>query len=439
MVKVAQQRHWLWFVLSSELIITALHYLTSAHLLPYHSIYRSLYYLPVGVAAVMWGRTFGLGLALFTALVYLPHAHWLDVHASNSLLDNTLEMVTLIVVAALLGSLAEREQQAHSRAEGLRVYIHDVLASLPVGVATIEQQQLKLQNPTAKHLLQPTPSLAQLPQTNGYSEMQLAKGALAVRRSALHNIEGQPIGAVLVFEDIREQQAIAERIRQAERMAALGQLAGGLAHEARNPLGIVRATSQLLGHKLAQQPALAHYTSVINSEVDRLDRLISSLLNYAQPQALQRQPLAINQLLAEFGATCQPLAAEHGVALQLILDSTEPWIEADRDAIWQMLLNLSLNALQASQTGQVIQLESLIVGQQLEILVQDQGVGIDPAIRERIFDPFFTTRDDGTGMGLALVARSVAEHGGTISLEAGPNQGTLARLRLPLLRQGAQA
>ncbi|KPL90398.1 two-component system sensor histidine kinase NtrB [Herpetosiphon geysericola] len=438
MVKVVQQRHWLWFVLSSELIITALHYLTSAHLLPYHSIYRSLYYVPVGVAAVMWGRTFGLGLALVTALVYLPHAHWLDAHASNSLLDNTLEMATLIVVAGLLGSLAEREQQAHSRAEGLRVYIHDVLASLPVGVATIEQQQLKLQNPTAQHLLQPTPSLAQLPQTNGYSEMQLAEGALAVRRSDLHNVEGQPIGAVLVFEDIREQQAIAERIRQAERMAALGQLAGGLAHEARNPLGIVRATSQLLGHKLAQQPQLAHYTSVINSEVDRLDRLISSLLNYAQPQALQRQPLAINQLLAEFVATCEPLAAEHGVALQLRLDPSEPWIEADRDAIWQMLLNLSLNALQASQAGQTIAIKSL-VADQLEIHVQDQGIGIDLAIRERIFDPFFTTRDDGTGMGLALVARSVAEHGGTISLEATPTQGSLARLRLPLLRQGAQA
>ncbi|XSG76582.1 sensor histidine kinase [Herpetosiphon llansteffanensis] len=438
MLQVSRQRHWLWFVISSELIITALHYLTSAHLLPYHSIYRSLYYLPVGVAAVMWGRKFGLGLALFTALVYLPHAHWLDAHAANSLLDNTLEMATLIVVAALLGSLAEREQQAHSRAESLRVYIHDVLASLPVGVATIEQQQLKLQNPTAIHLLQPSPSLAQLPQTNGYSEMQIEQLALAVRRSDLHNVQGQPIGAVLVFEDIREQQAIAERIRQAERMAALGQLAGGLAHEARNPLGIVRATSQLLGHKLAQQPHLAHYTNVINSEVDRLDRLISSLLNYAQPQALQRQPLAINQIVAEFVATCQPLAVEQGVVLQLSLDPTEPWIEADRDALWQMLLNLSLNALQASQAGQLIVIKSLVAGQQLEILVQDQGVGIGAAIRERIFDPFFTTRDDGTGMGLALVARSVSEHGGTISLEAAPTQGTLARLRLPLLHQGAQ-
>lgn len=437
MLQSIKQRYWLWFVLSSELIITALHYLTSAHLLPYHSIYRSLYYVPVGVAAVIWGRWFGVGLALFTALVYLPHAHWLDAHTANSLLDNSLEMATLVLVAALVGTLAEREQQSHSRAEALHVYIHDVLASLPVGVATIEQQQLKLQNPTAQALLAPRPTLAQLPQTNGYSEIQLNQIALAVRRSDLHNLQGQPIGAVLVFEDIREQQAIAERIRQAERMAALGQLAGGLAHEARNPLGVVRATSQLLGTKLTQQPHLARYTSVINSEVDRLDRLISSLLDYAHPQALQCQPLAINQLLSEFVATCQPLAAEYGVELQLTMAQSELLIEADRDAIWQILLNLLLNALQASQIGHMIQVQILAVAHQLEICIQDQGKGIDPAIRERIFDPFFTTRDDGTGMGLALVARSVAEHGGSIGFEPAPDRGTLARLRLPLMNQGA--
>lgn len=438
MLQSIKQRYWLWFVLSSELIITALHYLTSAHLLPYHSIYRSLYYVPVGVAAVIWGRWAGIGLALFTALVYLPHAHWLDAHAANSLLDNSLEMATLVLVAALVGTLAEREQQAHGRAEALHVYINDLLTSLPVGVATIEQQQLKLQNPTAQVLLQPRPALDQLPQTNGYSEIQVNQIALAVRRSDLHNIQGQPIGAVLVFEDIREQQAIAERIRQAERMAALGQLAGGLAHEARNPLGVVRATSQLLGTKLTQQPNLASYTSVINSEVDRLDRLISSLLDYAHPQALQRQPLAINRLLSEFVATCQPLAAEYGVELQLSITDDQLLVEADPDAIWQMLLNLLLNGLQASQTGQIIQLQSLATAQQLEIRIQDQGKGIDPSIRERIFDPFFTTRDDGTGMGLALVARSVAEHGGSIRLEPAPDYGTLARLRLPLVNQGSE-
>ncbi len=436
MVKARNQRHWFWFVASSELIITALHYLTSAHLLPYHSIHRSLYYVPVGVAAVIWGRKFGIGMAIFTALVYLPHSLWFDAHSVNRWLDNGLEMATLVVVAALLGTLAEREQQAHSRAETLRVYINDVLTSLPVGVATVEQQQLKLQNPIAQTLLQPSPTLAQLPQINGYSEMQIDHLALAVRRSDLHNVQGQPIGAVLVFEDIREQQAIAERIRQAERMAALGQLAGGLAHEARNPLGIVRATSQLLGRKLEQQPSLAGYTNVINSEVDRLDRLISSLLKYAHPQVLQRQALAINQLLAEFVATCQPLAAEYAVELQFTPNQAESWIEADRDAIWQILLNLMLNALQASQASQVIQLQGLVVAQAFEICVHDQGVGIEPAIRERVFDPFFTTRDDGTGMGLALVARSVAEHGGTISLEPAPDQGTIARLRLPLLTQG---
>lgn len=425
-----QQQHWsLIFVVGMMSIVTILHYLTNVNLLPYHSIYRSLYYLPVGVAAVVWGARAGVTVASITAILYLPHSFFLQLAIPNKALDSGLEMITLAVVAALIGTLADAERHHRHQADILRIYINDVLASLPVGVATVEGTTFKRQNPAADTLLPTALDISDLPGTLGYHELTLDERPLAIYRSPLHGTDGHSIGHVVVIEDVSEQRRLAEQVRRAERMAALGQLAGGLAHEVRNPLGIVRATTQLLQTKLRDRPDLHDYTRIVTAESDRIDRLIGDLLQYASPRPLERRPFDIANLLSDLTTACIPLAQQHAVHLRLTLD--EPAIiNADWDYLWQALLNILLNAMQASAPGQYIEVGTAS-NEDIAIHIRDHGAGIAPHIREHLFDPFFTTRDDGTGMGLAVVARIVAEHQGTIDISSPAQGGTWVTLHLP--------
>ncbi len=430
-LSMAQQRRWLRIAVSGMLIgITALHYLTSIHLLPYHSIYRSLYYLPVGIAAVIWGVRGGTLTALFTALVYLPHAFFLDLPMSNKVLDNSLEMITLLIVAGLTGMLADAERHHRHQADILRSYIDDVLTSLPVGVATVEGTTFKPQNPVAKILVPTQDAADTLPSALGYHELTLDNRPLAIHRSPLHGSAGDRIGQVVVVEDISDRRRLSEHIRRAERMAGLGHLAGGLAHEVRNPLGIIRATTQLLHKKLQDRPELHDHTRILTTESDRIDRLIGALLNYANPRPLQRRPLDLDTLLQELVLACTPLAAEHHITLTVEHGSALV-LWADWDYLWQALLNIVLNALQASASGQRVRIGATLQDEMVAITIRDMGSGIPPQHREHLFDPFFTTRDEGTGMGLAVVAQIVAEHGGTITITSPAAGGTCVTVQLP--------
>ena len=418
------------FVGATLVGITLLHYLTSAHLLPYHSIYRSLYYLPIGVAAVTWGVRGGLLASLFVTLVHLPYVFLMGNTMPGGILDNLLEVLAFNAVAALTGSLADAQRQQRQRAETLRAYIDDVLASLPVGVATTDGEQLMPQNPAARELLRALRDPRQLPAQWGYHEITLAERPVGLRRSSLHGADGDPVGQVLVLEDLSEQQRLHQQVRQAERLAALGRLAGGLAHEVRNPLGIVRATAQLLAAKLQDQANLRRYTDVLTHEADRIERLIGELLAYATPRVPQPAPLDAVAFAEELAGSFSPYAEQHGVQLRVSADPVRLAVCADREQLRQAVLNLLLNAVQASSPGQIVELRCAATAGHVCFGVRDHGGGIPLEIRGRIFDPFWTTRDDGTGMGLAVVARIVADHGGSVEVEDAPGGGALVTLCL---------
>ena len=429
-----QQRQWIWrFVFSTIGVITLLHYLTNLQLLPYHAIYRSLYYVPVAVAAVISGFRGGVSTAIFVSLVYLPHAMVLHDQQVNLLVDTILEIITLLTVAALVGVLADAERYQRQQTEHLRHYISDILTCLPVGVSTLEDSTLTHRNPVAIKLLAKIDPMA-LPATSGYHELLVDTQPLGIYRSILRPVDGSQNGYVLVAEDLSERYALAQQVRQNQRMIALGQLAGGLAHEVRNPLSIIRATAQLLQAKTAHAPELSTYTGILTSESDRIERLISDLLHYAHPRPLLPQQFDLVTLLGEFKQACLPLVEQYGIALELDVPPTLTMI-ADWEYLWQALLNVVLNAFQASVPGQTVMLQA--DGQHdILLAVHDQGKGIPQHVREHLFDPFFTTRDDGVGLGLAVVARIIAEHHGTIKIISPPDGGTSVCFHFPRELQG---
>lgn len=425
------QRSLLALVGGAVAVVTVLHYLTGAHLLEYHTVYRSLYYLPVAGAAVAFGLRGGLLTAAVVILLYLPHVLGMGETLPGGMVDNLLELPVFLVVGGLVGALADRERAQRRRVEGLRAYIDAVMQSLPVGVATAPSGGQPLaQNPVARELLPAVGADIALPTMSpGYHVLEQGQRPLGLHVSRLRGVDPQGAERVYVLEDLTEQRALEAQLRRNDRLASVGQLAAGIAHEVRNPLAILRATAQLLAGQLAGQDQAATYGRVLIDESDRIERLISELLEYARPRPPHRVPLDLAEALSGAAHDVGPYALQYGVSIAVDAPAATLW--ADQEQLRQALVNLLLNAVQASSSGAVVRLSVAHGGGDVRVAVTDQGRGMRPEERERACDPFFTTRPDGTGLGLALVAAIVQEHGGQLNIASAVGAGTTVTLTLP--------
>lgn len=429
-----QHTHRLTFialVVGSIVVISLLHYMTSMHLLPYHDFYRSLYYIPLALAAVRWGLRGGAAAASVISLLHLPYVLLYGVH-HTSVVDGLLEIAIFLFVGLLAGGLADRERHQRRQAQALQGFIDDVLHSLPVGVATIDGSGIVMpQNEVAATLLPPDLSNAmRMGAAMITNEYQVGGRIVNVKVSPLRNAASVAHEQVLVLEDVTEPRRLQAQIRQAERLNALGRLAAGLAHEIRNPLAIVRATAQLLEQQLLGRLEVARHLEVLTTESDRIEHLVGELVAYAQPQHPRRTLIDVNGIVAEVVRGLEAVAEQHRVQLQVI-GMPLPLVQGDHEQLRQALVNLVLNAIQASPSGTAVVVSASADGNQVCMRVTDAGPGVAQPLRSIIFDPFFTTREGGMGLGLAHVARIVEDHGGTITVEGEAGQGATFVVCLP--------
>jgi signal transduction histidine kinase len=409
--------------------VTLLHYLTGAHLLEYHTVYRSLYYLPIAGAAVAFGLRGGLAVAVIVTVLFLPHVLGFGELMPGGVVDNLLELPVFLLVGGLVGALADRERAQRQRAEGLRSYIDAVLQSLPVGVATAAASGSPVAQNAAARTLLATLSTTDLAALHpGYHTLEQGSRPLGLYVAPFR--DGDPAERVYVLEDQTERHALEAQLRRNDRLASVGQLAAGVAHEVRNPLAIVRATAQLLAAQADADDSFQRYTQVLISEADRIERLISDLLEYARPRPPVPTPLDLGRFLETSAQQVRPYAAQHGVTVVVESRAGTPF-HADQAQLGQALLNLLLNAVQASDPGSTVQLVGEQSASATTIIVIDHGRGMPSAELERACDPFFTTRPEGAGLGLALVAAVVQEHGGTLQLTSVVGEGTRATVMLP--------
>jgi signal transduction histidine kinase len=270
----------------------------------------------------------------------------------------------------------------------------------------------------------------------GHQQVVANGRTLNLHSSPLRGAHGETLGTVLVLDDVTEVRALEEQVQRAQRLAALGRLAGGLAHEIRNPLGIVRAAAQILGGELRRDQHLGEYTQVIQTEVDRVDRLIEQLLAYARPRPLMHGVVQTHELIERAVSLTRPYAAQQGVDLTAEEISVLPPLHGDGELLHQALVNLVMNAIQASERGGAVVVRGAVTASgeasRVQLEIRDNGRGIAPDDRERIFDPFFTTRDDGVGLGLSIVQQIVHEHGGTIDVTSEPGVGSVFTVQFPM-------
>jgi two-component system nitrogen regulation sensor histidine kinase GlnL len=267
--------------------------------------------------------------------------------------------------------------------------------------------------------------------------------------AALFGKDGTVGGAVAVLRDLSRIRQLEAEVRRGETLASAGRMAVGLAHEIRNPLGAIRGAVQLLARELAGQPRLAEYTTVLTTEVDRVNRIIEMLLNLARPAPVRPVPLNLHQLFERVALLNEEGARAKRINVVRRYDPSLPPILGDEDRLVQVFHNLIRNAMDAMPAGGTLTLATKIslnpvfgkmdVGgggarTMVEAHVIDEGHGIPAALRAKIFDPFFTTKDHGLGLGLAICHQILEQHRGAIHVDSEEGRGTTVTCFLPIAR-----
>lgn len=239
-----------------------------------------------------------------------------------------------------------------------------------------------------------------------------------------------------VGKDVTEEREMQLRARRAERLAAVGTLAAGLAHEVRNPLNSATLQLQLLERKIARgtldERSLLDTVDVVKSEIERLDALVHDFLSFAKPSPMAPQPIDLNELVLNVVHLVEVKASDARIELQADLDETLGLVTADPQGIRQVMLNLLRNALEAIGHDGTISIRTRRSSNLscVSLEVEDDGPGFPED--SPVFDAFYTTKDEGTGLGLSIVHKLVSEHGGTINVESRPHR-TCFRVELPQL------
>lgn len=241
---------------------------------------------------------------------------------------------------------------------------------------------------------------------------------------------GQLAGALLTLRDFESLKRLETQLDYATRLAALSRITSGVAHEVKNPLHAMVLHLELLRGKLDTGKDPAKHVEVLTSEVNRLNRVVQTFLDFTRPVQLQTRRCDANQLLRDV-ILLAPITPESKIEVVTKYADDPLWIEADIDLLKQGLLNIIINACQAMPDGGTLTLTAARHNSQIEMSIADTGVGIPEDMREKIFNLYFTTKEKGSGIGLAQAFRAVQMHSGTIDVESEIGKGTCFKIGLP--------
>ncbi|MGB8341403.1 MAG: ATP-binding protein [Chthoniobacterales bacterium] len=386
----------------------------------------------------------------------------------------TVEQSALLVLCGQL-AVAIENAQLFTEVQNARIYNETLLQNLTTGVVAADRSGLitvfnreveQVTGLTASELL--GREISNLPEmlrnilgeTIGTGERHenreivLRTGdkimVLRASSSIFHGQDGEPLGALMVLTDITALKRLEMQIRRSDRLASLGTLSAGMAHEIKNPLVSIKTFAQLLPERYQDSDFRETFFSLIGHEVDRIDSLVNQLLRFARPAKPLLKPMHVHDVLEKALLLVGHRLYQKDIKLTRSWQADVDTIRADADQIEQVFLNFFINALDAMKPGGSLTVATEIgsteiwptalpgdsedVREILRISVEDDGAGIKPEDVAHVFDPFFTTKDYGTGLGLSVVHGIVQEHGGQIEVESELDRGTSFHILLPLVR-----
>jgi two-component system NtrC family sensor kinase len=268
---------------------------------------------------------------------------------------------------------------------------------------------------------------------------EIVEGNLSA--AIIYDTKGHELAFVSLFVDLKERLDMERKLRQtqeqllqSEKLASIGRLSAGVAHEINNPLTTILTSAMLIQEDIDSADQIYNEMKTISDETLRCRKIVTSLLDFARQSKPTKKLNDLNKIVKQSFGLTRKQAAFQDVIVELNLSENLPDTYLDKDQIQQSLINLTLNAIEATDSGGKIRLTTLYDSKTntIEILIRDTGIGIQPENMDKIFDPFFTTTEGGTGLGLAVTHGIIEQHGGTINVESTPGQGTCFTIRLPL-------
>ena len=355
----------------------------------------------------------------------------------------------------------------------LKSYTDNILASLTTGIVTVDLEgRVVTLNPAAElmtgffagevrgryctEVFAHTPDLAELLMETLASRVAVPGVTLTLRRrngrampvelsaAPLRGGESKELGVIGVFRDLTRVRQLEDRLRRSDRLAAIGELAAGLAHEIKNPLTSLLTFSRHLARRFEDPDFRQKFLSVVPRELERINTIVERLLELARPARLTFKPLRLPALLERVLELYGDRLEAQSISVVRDWRRDVPVVWVDQEALYRALVNLVANALDAMPRGGRLTLrvawsdaETLASARagtrRVAVEVEDSGTGIEPADLDRIFNPFFSTKEGGTGLGLALTQKIVEDHGGSIDVRSGLGAGALFRIVLPLM------
>ncbi|MBK5298802.1 MAG: hypothetical protein JJE40_16730 [Vicinamibacteria bacterium] len=263
-------------------------------------------------------------------------------------------------------------------------------------------------------------------------------------RVTAHPVEDRDrrlVGVMVVARDLAALGEVESTLRYSRKLAALGRLTAGVAHEVKNPLNAMTIHLELLKGKLSpassDHSAALEHVSVIGGEISRLDQVVQGFLKFMRPQDLKLQPVNVGELVQGIARVVEPDAAAASIRIVCDCPADVPPVHGDPEPLRQALFNLAINACQAMPNGGTLRFSAQPAsGRRVALTIEDTGVGIPPTHLPRIFDLYFTTRAGGSGIGLSMVFRTIQLHDGEVEVQSTPGKGTTFRILLPQATSG---
>ena len=356
-----------------------------------------------------------------------------------------LQMLTYAGVAGLSGLLAEQLAGQGVSLDLMKKLNAMILQTLPSGLITIRPDLTVLRaNAKAQQLLAdpqvegkkissffPQLAWSDIVEKGKAFRQELRQANSLIDLRVLPQGEAEMRTFLVVFDDLTEIRRLEQVSRQNEKMAAVGQLAAGIAHEIRNPLASISGSLQLMAPTSSSEEE-QKLRSIALREIDRLNRLISEFLDFAKPMNWTMQPLDLSKLLSDLARLL--VADPRFQKVQVSVDiQPQIFVRGADEKLRQVFLNLAINAAEAMSSGKDSHLKITLKshGEMVDVLLVDNGEGMDAETLKRVFEPFFTTKPKGTGLGLALVHKILEAHRATITVESQKQVGTTIKVSFP--------
>lgn len=459
--KIIKDKYF-WLISFLTLSITFLHYSNLMSEWEMHIFYRKLYYLPIILSSFRYRLKGGLISSIIISILYAPHISIFGSGLSITLLNQYLEMILFLAIGYITGKLVETDYKKQETLEKkiieitkLQNYTKNIVDSINSGVVSLDtnfkitsinSEGDKIFGAKAvlgtnilkmfdeKHINdifnQAKIQKKQFTNINSKIIVEGIEKHLVLTVTPLFNILHRLQGLVVIIQDKSREKNLEAQAVRSDRLVVAGELATGIAHEIRNPMGIIKTISQTLQEENDNEELLEGL-EIIVKEIDRANRVIDGILNFAKPIENEMKEVSLNELLKEVVMITDKYVKKQNVTIELFLEN-EIYIIADKEKLMQVFINLIFNATQAMEIGGKIIIATETRDNGVNISFKDTGIGIKKEDIKKLFNPFFTTKEKGIGLGLSVSDRIIQDHSGYMLIDSIEGEGTQVDIYLPL-------